>query len=452
MDPRAEPPSAAGAPAPDDSLFRRLRRWRPRTTLGRSQPRTPLGRWRRRFLYALVVAAIVHLPLLPITLLFGLAGRLLHMQKAADVDYAQALSPVEMDVEVLDPPAAPPNASASGAAAATQAELELPKGSDGAKGQDANDDADEGDDGPAKHRDAKDDVLGLADLDRELSTQPNVTMSLWFGPMRRSPLAPKLGALLDCGPLGVALRHAGVETLTDLDAALLAGSKLTDAAGYTIAAQHHLPPARVFAAVDRLVKAHGQWLDAGAAKIAAAGAWRVVMPAGPKMVLATPVSGWQKVRALGRAPKVPPSHGRALALRLLRPAIAFERLGIELPPRLEELRVDVYASSTGDVDAVVRFVDRDAAHAAADAPLVTTRVRTAMAQLREAASLMSWLSLLVGGAKFDAPLPDVEFAPDGRYVVADVRMPAAQASTLVGQMAPFVCVATEAVKGRSTPR
>jgi hypothetical protein len=429
MDPRAVDPSdpvAPPSPPPpsEESLLRR---------------------WRRRFFYALVVAAIVHLPLTPITLLFGLAARLLHIQKAEDVDYQSALAPMdEVTVELLDPPPPPPSsdpATAAGGSGAptTQAQIELPKGADGAKPGEAKDDDPDGTE-PDQRAEAKDEPLGLADLENELATQPNVTMSIWFGPMRRSPHAPKLRALLDCGPMGIALRHAGVEALSDLDAVLAAGSKISDAATYTIAAQHHLPPARLFGAVDRLVRQHGQWLDAGAAKIAAAGAWRVVMPAGRSVVLATPVVGWQKVRALGRAPKVPASHGRAVALRLLRPSIAFDRLGIDLPERLEEMRLDVYPSSTGDVDAVVRFFDRDSATAAIDAPIVTSRVRDALSQLREAASLMSWLALFVGGARFDAPLPQPEFAADGRYVTADVRIPAAQADALLGQMAPFVCV------------
>src|SRR5262249_11538407 len=98
-------------------------------------------------------------------------------------------------------------------------------------------------------------------------TDPNANVRLWIhmDRVRENPLAPRVGLLLrgvsrwrdSFGP-------NAIDPVRDLDQIFISGSQLRDTSGVAVVLQHHLPPERMRAALDALVKAdpQGAWLDA----------------------------------------------------------------------------------------------------------------------------------------------------------------------------------------------
>lgn len=384
---------------------------------------------------ALLVSLFLHLPLMPIVLLIGFLSRIDRVKEAAKQDY-QA-NEVTVSVELL--PASPrqPSPQASNEAAAQAAELaSLPRG----EGEELAD----GTGAEAKEEEAAvEPSLEASDEDGSLGTlegEANVTLSLWMSTLRQHELAVALRSMLGCGKLGSTLKRAQVDAFDDLEAAVFAGPRLDDPTQYTAALSHRLPEARLRKAFARLTWPEGRWLDESAVRIRAAGARRVVFERGPKLVLATPEPVFQKLRASSRKMAIPSSNGRAFSLSLREPSMALARIGLDLPSTLTRMRLDAHARPNGGVELRIRFEDRDEATARENAPKLAAEVDVAIRQLRQVGALSKMLAPILGTRNaMDFEIPRFRFTVEGASIVGMASIDAAQASSILSKLTPFVC-------------
>ncbi|MEO6601360.1 MAG: hypothetical protein ABIQ16_15890, partial [Polyangiaceae bacterium] len=146
----------------------------------------------------------------------------------------------------------------------------------------------------------------VAGVQRVADSNANVRITLYTEKIRSNPLGARVGPLLGSlyqwrdffGP-------AGVDPIRDIDQIYIVGPQLRDSSNVVAILRHHLPPAKMRAAIDRIVvgdKLGGQWLDAGVpvASAHADGAERRFVLANAETVVVTPPSAYAATVAAGR--------------------------------------------------------------------------------------------------------------------------------------------------------
>ncbi len=389
------------------------------------------ARWRRRFYIALAISAVLHVPLTPLMLLFDFFGRVLAIEKARAIDYDSDQVTIAVDL-------APSPAPAAANGDTTADTIDDPTRSGPARGSRSeeptpDDEADFGKRNPAAD---SNDVAGAFGL---FDGEPNVTLELWFSPLRDHPLAAPVESLLTCSLLGAATERAGAG-LDDLDAAVFAGPRLNDASRYTMAVGHHMSDERLARALTRMLPPHGSFVAPKVARIALGGATRIVFSSGPSVLVAMPEKVWKQLKAIPNRLSIPPARGRVLSLTMREPALPLGKLGIDVPKTVERMVLEVSAPSEG-ATLKLRFDDTDEAAASADAIVIGREIDRALAEVGQLTAAMHVLAPVIGAPPaLDVSLPHMDFTADGRVIHGEARLDAAQVSKLLSALSPFVCV------------
>lgn len=289
-------------------------------------------------------------------------------------------------------------------------------------------------------RDKKDEI-GLKGANAKLAGKPNVSLALWFEPIRKHELAKVADKLFACAPEWKPFLAEGVSPLSDLEGVLVVGPKLSDPAKMTAAVQHRLDAARMRSIAEALVQksgAHGGWLEPEVARVLLLRRERAMFAHPTDMIFVTPKDSYKAIHASAQPMSLPPSGGRALAVQLQRPSQPLKKLGLRLPGRLSELRVDVFANADGSADMQLDFEDVGEAEARADAPLVTATVQSLFADL---SSVTRAVDALVddGGNDATLKLPEVTFDAVDKRLTATAHFDPRQTSKMLGLLGRVVC-------------
>lgn len=304
-----------------------------RRVASRTQPRGGPDTLRRRFRFALLVAALLHLPAIPqLGLLAGLARSLQGPGADWDYDDGEVVIPVlleEAPVEAFEPPAPAAEPAVEAVEEAEPAkpapkkrpkpEADLDAGAPDASSADAGDeldagapldaaddldaapdaspmdaglaDLDAGADAGSAEQQAADagaegvaladggspqavkDTLGLAGgLTKVVKGKPNIALVLWFDAIREQPLGATVSEILQCEPQWREFLGGSIDPVRDLEGVMITGPRFTDSSKITVAVQHRLSEDQVREMLGTMVARSGDagaFLDAGADEIVA---------------------------------------------------------------------------------------------------------------------------------------------------------------------------------------
>lgn len=437
----------------------------------------------------LVVSLLLHLPLTPWAALVGLLS--LWSPPADDVD-APPITGIPIDVIEDEPPpaAAPEQPAAAAAEPASAAEpVVVPKpkkkrepaktivdaGAPDAEVADADTDAgDAGDAGTldggkvvsdagavAEGKDAGAADAGLAASDagakplsdpsvvagvkRVADPNANVRITLYTEKIRANPLGARIGPLLGSlyqwrdffGP-------SGVDPIKDIDQIYIVGPQLRNSSNVVAILRHHLPAAKMHAAIDSLIRSDkqgGEWLDAGVpvASAHADGAERRFVIANAQTVVVTPPSAYAAAAAAGKQLTLRPSKGPEAALiYLATPWRAFLGLPVKVPESIRWARIRITPTADGGASAEIEAEDENAEIASEDAAYLT-RTANALSQLN-----LGFLGSLLGQSSHRF-IEHVDFTAEGKMIRGSASITADQLQTALDMAGAFM-------SGRATRR
>jgi len=443
-----------------------------------------------RFAKLLVVSLLLHVPLTPWAALVGLLG--LWSPPADDIE-APPITGIPIDViEDAPPPPnapeepAPPAEPASpgepvaiakpkkkpepaktivdaGAPDAEAPDAEADAGSDAGAADAAATDAGAGDAGVASSdaglvADEKDAGAGtdaglaandagteplsdpsvVAGVKRVADPNANVRITLYTEKIRSNPLGKRIGPLLSSlyqwrdffGP-------SGVDPIRDIDQIYIVGPQLRNSSNVVAILRHHLPPAKMHAAIDLLVRADkqgGEWLDAGVpvASAHADGAERRFVVANAHTVVVTPPSAFAAAAAAGKQLTLRPSKGPEAALiYLATPSRAFLGLPIKVPESIRWARIRITPTADGGASAEIEAEDENAEVASEDAAYLT-RTANALSQLN-----LGFLGSLLGQSSHRF-IEHVGFTAEGKLIRGSASVTADQLQTALDMAGAFL--------------
>ena len=426
-----------------------------------------------RFAKLLVLSVLLHVPFTPWAALVGLIG--LWSPPSEDVS-SPPITGIPIDViEDEAPPASAPDqpASAPDPAAVSEPVAPRPKkkplpvqvtdaGAPDADSADADVDAgsadagsvhsdagaepssaDAGaisDAGPPADAGAKPitDPSVVAGVKRVADPNANVRITLYTAKIRENPLGARIGPLLGSlyqwrdffGP-------SGVDPIRDIDQIYIVGPQLRDSRNVVAILKHHLPAAKIRAALDLLVradKAGGEWLDAGVpvASAHADGAERRFVLANSETVVVTPPSAYAATVAAGKQLHLMPSKGpEAAMIYLATPWRAFLGFPIKVPESIRWARVRITPSSDGGASAEIEAEDENPEKAAEDAAYLT-RTADALSQLN-----LGFLGSLLGQQSHRF-IEHIGFSSDGKMIRGNASITAAQLATALDMAGAFL--------------
>ena len=435
-----------------------------------------------RFAKLLVVSVLLHVPLTPWAALVGLLS--LWSPPAESVD-APPITGIPIDlIEDEPPPASAPEPAAAVAEPASDGEPVVVKkprkkpdpakivdaGAPDADVADAEVDAaadaglaDAGkltnDAGPADAgavADAKDaaaadagpsttdagakplsDPSVVAGVKRVADPNANVRITLYTEKIRSNPLGKQIGALLGSlyqwrdffGP-------TGIDPIKDIDQIYIVGPQLRNSSNVVAILRHHLPAAKMHAALDLLVRAdkQGEWLDASVpvASAHADGAERRFVVANAQTVVVTPPSAYAAAAAAGKQLTLRPSKGSEAALiYLATPSRAFLGLPINVPDSIKWARVRITPTPLGGASAEVEAEDENADTARENAAYLT-RTTNALSQLN-----LGFLGSLLGQSSHRF-IEHVGFTSEGKMIHGSASVTADQLQTALDMAGAFL--------------
>jgi hypothetical protein len=266
----------------------------------------------------------------------------------------------------------------------------------------------------------------------------NVRITLYTERIRQNPLGARLGPLLGSlyqwrdffGP-------AGVDPIRDIDQIYIVGPQLRDSSNVVAILRHHLPQAKMRAAIDRIVvadKLGGQWLDAGVpvASAHADGSERRFVLANAETVVVTPPSAYAATVAAGKLLHLMPSKGPEAALiYLATPWRAFLGLPIKVPESIRWARIRITPTTDGGATAEIEAEDEDPEKAAQDATYLT-RTADALSQLN-----LGFLGSLLGQQSHRF-IEHIGFTADGKMIRGSATVTADQLSSAIDLAAAFM--------------
>jgi hypothetical protein len=332
----------------------------------------------RRVRWLVLVSLLVHTPMTPLVALLGIFGWLsAPNETAVDLPPITAI-PIDIMEELTPSPAAPeppapdpasvatPVAKAPRVAKSEPTDRGVDAGVEDAgpvtdAGTDASADAGTLGDGGVDGGIAEPVALS-GDARKVVDPNANVRVTIFTEKIRAHPLGVRVGRLLGTvhqwkdffGP-------AAIDPIRDVDRILIVGPELRNSAGVVAVLKLNLPPARIRAALDAIVKGdpQGEWLDAGipAARAHADRAPRVFVLPAPGVVVVTPPSAEQSALSLGKRTGIRPAQGDEVALAyVIKPANLTRRNPIiQIPSSLRWLRArltpDDKGGGTIDVEA-----------------------------------------------------------------------------------------------------
>jgi len=277
----------------------------------------------------------------------------------------------------------------------------------------------------------------VAGVKRVADPNANVRITLYTERIRANPLGKQMGALLGSlyqwrdffGP-------AGIDPIKDIDQIYIVGPQLRNSSNVVAILRHHLPAAKMHAALDLLVRAdkQGEWLDASVpvASAHADGAERRFVVANAQTVVVTPPSAYAAAAAAGKQLTLRPSKGSEAALiYLATPSRAFLGLPIKVPESIKWARVRITPTPEGGATAEVEAEDENADTAREDAAYLT-RTTNALSQLN-----LGFLGSLLGQSSHRF-IEHVGFTSEGKMIHGSASVTADQLQTALDMAGAFL--------------
>jgi len=411
-----------------------------------------IDRSRKRLAIAVGVAILLHMPLTPVMPVL----RLLHrVTKNKELDHPppQPTTPRQIEVELKEalkneelrheaqvtPPSNGPSLQVQ-----PPSSVKFNKSTPEAKPEE------EKTDKPKDPKKEKVKVVGLEGMESKLTGKPGITLGLWYSSMREHPLGKRLTQIAACDAEWRAFVNQGVNLMQDFDGVLVVGPNLTDSGQMTAAVRHHLPNQRVHDVMDTLVQKSGKsgrWLTPDVASAKLGRVQRVLIPKQDDLFFVAPNKGWQALSNVKEPLKVPASDGRALSLIVVRPSPMFDRVGLTLPKRLNELRLEIYANPDQSIDIKVELEDSSPAAARQDARSVSAQLHDFFADMWVAAAAVR--AVTGSGDATDTPqaeestpletAPHLNLSADEKTLSGMIHLTPAQARTTLELVASAVC-------------
>jgi len=269
----------------------------------------------------------------------------------------------------------------------------------------------------------------VAGVKRVADPNANVRITLYTDKIRANPLGKQIGPLLGSlyqwrdffGP-------AGIDPIKDIDQIYIVGPQLRNSSNVVAILRHHLPAAKMHAALDLLVHADkqgGEWLDASVpvASAHADGAERRFVVANAQTVVVTPPSAYAAAAAAGKQLTLRPSKGpEAAMIYLATPSRAFLGLPIKVPDSIKWARIRITATADGGANAEIEAEDENAEIASEDAAYLT-RTANALSQLN-----LGFLGSLLGQSSHRF-IEHVAFSSQGNLIHGTASVTADQLQT-----------------------
>lgn len=433
-----------------------------------------LAALKKPLIFTFMLALLVHAPLTPLFPLLRVLQRaaLLREEDKREWEYKdESKQDLSVPIELVQMPPKPASTGAEGAMSlpvdkpvakpasasnpdAPKQKTEVKLGAGKTAQSQAKEDADKADSPGEKEKKAKreeqkrkddasdkKDEVGLKGTNAKLSGKPNVSLALWFEPIRTHELAKVADKLFACAPEWKPFLAEGIVPMTDLEGVLVVGPKLADASQMTAAVQHKLEKSRMRGVAEALVAKsgeHGAWLEPEVAKVFLLKRERAMFAHETDMIFITPKDSYKAIHDAKDPMSLPPSGGRALAVSLQKPSRPLKKLGLRLPDRLTELRIDVFANLDGSADMQLDFDDVGENEARVDAPIVTATVASLFADL---SSVTRTVDAFTADGSNDATLklPDISFDAVEKRLTATAHFDARQTSKMLGLMSRVVC-------------
>lgn len=413
-----------------------------------------------------MIAVLVHLPV-PMFSFLRLARRAIAMRDATqplDEPDKKAPEPPSVPIELVEMPKTEPakDGEAWGApvkgkappAAAEKTEVKLGAGKETDKEEkDDGDKADDGNGGKKKSK-GKDDKkakrdqgktaekeeLGMKGAKDALAGKPNVMLAMWLGSLRDHPMADAAEKLFSCAPEWKPFVAEGVRPLVDIEGVMVMGPKLNDGSKMTAAVQHHIPKEKTKEITRSLVEksgASGGSIEDGVARILLMRHERAVFEHPTDMLFLTPIDGYKPIFRSKEPLSLPGANGRALSLTLQKPARAVAKLGVKIPERMKELKIDVFANPDGSADLQLDFEDTTPETAQAAQKPVSDAVSGLFLDLGRGAAIAKAFG---EDAIADAvKLPQVSFDAVETRLTATAHFDALQTKKMLAVLSLVVC-------------
>ncbi len=404
-----------------------------------------LDRSKKRITIAFGVALLLHLPMTPALPVLRMVHRLTKNQtpqassqeppkpREVEVELQEAVRQEELRKEQVaqpEPPKAegltmaPPPAAVkfSQAAPTPKADADKPKE-------------------PKPEKEKVKDV-GLEGMASKITGKPGVTLGLWFSSLRENPLGSKLVEIAACDREWKIFVDQGVDLINDFEGVLVVGPALFEPKQMTVAVRHSLSSERVHAVVDGLVQqsgANGRWLEPNVATARLGRVQRMLIPQQEDLFFVAPSKGWEALHKVKEPLRVPSSEGRLVSLVLAPPTKVFERVGLSLPKRISEMRLEVYANPDRSIDIRVELEDATAQAAQQDVKRVSTQLHEFFA---DTWALATTLGSLTGTSGDDGPsemAPRLDLSVDEKTLMGMIHLSPSQTRTTMDLAASILC-------------
>ncbi len=402
-----------------------------------------LDRSRKRLAVALGIAIILHLPFTPAMPILRLLHRITGHKQLQQENRAPA-KPREVEVELREAaksdqlrqetPQVPPTGPSITVGAPSN--IKFAKNADSKKS-----DPDKPKD---KQEKAKVKDVGLeGKLENRINLKPNVTLGLWFTSMRDHPLGKRLTDLASCDAEWKAFTRQGVNLLQDFEGVLVVGPNLMEPSQMTAAVRHTLSGEKVHDIMDKLVResgAKGRWLSPNVASAHVGKTQRVLLPQHSEMFFIAPTKGWEALANVKEPLRVPSAEGRVASLVLVHPNKLLERIGLTLPKRVSEMRLEVFANPDASIDLKVELEDSSEQTAKQDARRVSEQFHDLFADLWvTAAAVRTLAGSNIGDAQPAENAPRLDLSAQERTLTGMVHMSPAQAGATLDLLQSFMC-------------
>lgn len=397
-----------------------------------------LDRRKGRLFVAFIIAVLLHFPLTPAMPLLRLANRWAKTKpepppppQLVDVELKEALKSEERRIQPK--PEEPPKAAG--------VQVEPPSSVKFAAGSTPKPE-DKAEDKPKEPKKEKVKAVGLeGDLSKKLLGKPPVTLGLWLSSLRENPLGARLREILACDREWKGFLDQGVDVMRDFDGMLVVGPSLFDSSQLTAAVRHDLPPERVHEIMKTLVEGsgdRGSWLMPDVASARIGRSQRVLLPQARDVFFVTPTKGWEALKKTKEPLRVPSAAGRTASLVLVNPNRSLGRIGLTLPKRIQELRLEVFANSDESVDLKVELEAASADAAREEEKRVSAQMRDFFSDVWTAASALGAITGTGSKAHLELP-PRLELERDEATLSGMAHLSPNQARATLNLLASFSC-------------
>jgi hypothetical protein len=274
----------------------------------------------------------------------------------------------------------------------------------------------------------RDPVAVAGDARMVAQRNPNVSLMVYTGRIRRHPLAVKHAATLtSIQQWRVFFEGTGLDPVRDTDWILLVGPQFRNTARISVVLRYTIPEARMRAAVNALVarsQPPGTWGEKNGvryARLRIDNADRYIVMPQPRILVVVPSDGLDQAVNLKTA-RFPSGagDGTAVLLNLKTPRNAFRGLPADIPASIAWVKFSMKLTADGGADARIDAEDSDDETAKRSAASLTE-------QLEKAAVIRL---MFVQTRLFDP----VVFRAEGKHIRADTHFSESQLDTILSMI------------------